>query len=74
MDLYKILCVEVLDTENKLKEISNTFKIFAHEESVQLEFNPHLTLAYVQPDFELSTNYSIPDFIKIKEVKYSGEP
>jgi 2'-5' RNA ligase len=69
-NLYQILEVEVLDENNVLKEIYESFKVFSYEESVQLEFKPHLTLAYVKSDYQLS---KIPEYlntIKIKEIKY----
>lgn len=69
-DLYQSLRIGVLDKDKNLQTISDSFKKFAYEKSVQLEFEPHLTLAYVKPDFKLSSSCVFPKKIKIKEIKY----
>lgn len=69
-DLYQSLCVEVLDKNRKIEYISRSFKKFPYEKSVQIDFVPHLTLAYVKPEFKLR---KVPDFlktIKIKRIRY----
>jgi len=68
---YQILWVMVADDEDKLKEITESFKAFKHDESVQLEFMPHLTLAYVRPKYrlgDLTLNY--PKEIKVEKIQY----
>ena len=69
-DLYQSLRIEVLDKDKNLQMISDSFKKFNYEKSVQLEFRPHLTLAYVKPDFKLGSSYVFPKEINIKEIKY----
>lgn len=69
--LYQILCVEILDNNNKLKDFSEIFQQFNYEPSVQLpDFKPHLTLAYVKPNFQLGKIVKYFNSIKIKEIKY----
>ena len=68
---YQVLWVTVADDEDKLKEITESFKAFKHDESVQLEFMPHLTLAYVRPKYrlgDLTLNY--PKEIKVEKIQY----
>lgn len=74
-DEYKgycqILWVDVLDKDGKLREISESFRRFPYEESVQLGFVPHLTLAYVRNGYQLPGE--IPDYpkeIKTERIKY----
>lgn len=75
-DMYKVLNIEVLDEDKKLLEIYNGLKLFkADEEYVQREFKPHLTLAYVQPDYRFPYKFPridkeiIPENIEIKVEK-----
>ena len=70
-NLYQVLSVEVLDENNKLKEIAKSFKKFPFEESVQLGFKPHLTLAYLKPNFKPGEVPSLPKEISVKKIQYS---
>lgn len=68
---YQILWIVVKDDNRQLQAVSDSFKRFDHDDSVQLEFMPHLTLAYVKPEYRLEN--SMPDYpreIKVEEVKY----
>jgi len=68
---YQILWVMVVDDKDNLKEITESFKAFEHDESVQLEFMPHMTLAYVRPEYRLGDlipNY--PKEIKVEKIQY----
>jgi hypothetical protein len=70
-NLYKILCIEVLDDNGELKLIYDGFKDFDYERSVQHEFDPHLTLAYVKPDFGLKYSHMpFQKMLKVKEICY----
>ncbi len=67
----QILWVDVLDSTGELRKISESFKRFPFEESVQLGFIPHLTLAYVKDDYKLpETTLVYPREIKVKGIKY----
>lgn len=72
LNLYQILMVEVLDEDGELSAISKRFKDFEHDISVK-EFKPHLTLAYVNPEFNLTKQPDFPKEIEIKEIKYSKD-
>ncbi len=68
---YQILWVIVKDNEGQLQTISESFRKFDYDESVQLEFMPHLTLAYVKPEYRLGN--LTPEYlneIKVEEIKY----
>ena len=68
---YQILWVAVSDDGGQLQNIAESFKNFVHEDSVQLGFIPHLTLAYVNPEYTLpSPPPKYPHEIKVEEVKY----
>lgn len=70
-DLYQVLCVEVLDQDHKLLNYSNSFKNFNYDSSIQHpNFTPHLTLAYVKPNYQLKNIPLYPNILKIKEIKY----
>jgi 2'-5' RNA ligase len=72
-NLYQVLCVEVLDSQKTLERISQSFKKFKYEESVQHNrFEPHLTLAYLEPKYKLRHQRlkDLPKEIKVKEIKY----
>jgi 2'-5' RNA ligase len=67
----QILWVDVLDSNGMLRKISESFKRFPFEESVQLGFIPHFTLAYIRNGYQLPDE--IPDYskeIKIERIKY----
>lgn len=53
-NLYKILGVEIVDAEGKLLSLSKNLENFVEKEKRKnIEFKPHLTLAYVTNDFQL---------------------
>jgi len=67
----QILWVQVLDQHHVLERISEGFKQFEYEKSVQLGFVPHLTLAYVKNEYTLED--IIPEYpheIEVEELKY----
>jgi 2'-5' RNA ligase len=72
-NLYKVLCVEVDDEDRMLKGVSQKMLDFEHDEELgKREFKPHITIAYVQPDYELPTDYSIKeDTVSIKKIRLS---
>jgi 2'-5' RNA ligase len=68
---YQILWVVVADEDNKLKDMAESFRDFEHEVSVQLEFMPHLTLAYVRPGYALPE--SLPEYprdVQVEDIRY----
>ncbi len=69
--MYKVLCVEVDDEDKILYSLSQKMLEFEHdEEHGKREFKPHITLAYVQPDYELPKNYSIENKkIRVKKIQ-----
>lgn len=69
--MYKVLCVEVDDDDKSLFSLSQKMLEFEHdEEHGKREFKPHITLAYVQPNYELPKNYSIEDKkIRVKKIE-----
>lgn len=67
----QILWVQVLDQHHVLERISEGFKQFEYEKSVQLGFVPHLTLAYVKPEYKFSaTTHEYPHEIEVEKIKY----
>lgn len=69
--LCQIIWINVLDANNELFKISETFKNFRYDKSVQLGFVPHLTLAYVKSDYKLPIVIpSYPKEIAVSELKY----
>lgn len=52
-NLYKVFCIEVLDQDLKLKTLSDQIKQFAPVENQRYVFKPHITLAYVENEFNL---------------------
>jgi len=73
--MYKILCLEVLDKDNRLKHIHEHFKSYKFNQSVQhKKFMPHLTLAYVKPSFELKQHIRLfQKTIRVKQWRYSKQ-
>jgi 2'-5' RNA ligase len=69
---YQVLIIEVVDTDGEIRRICESFKKFPFEESVQHpEYKPHLTLAYVKPDFKLANISDYPKEIKATTVHYN---
>jgi len=66
---YKILGVKIID-EGGLKKISEEVASFGYDESViHKQFIPHLTLAYVKPDFVLPKSRRInKKFVGVESV------
>lgn len=60
-DLYKILIVEVMDNDSKLSNLVNQIQEFDNNEKKYV-FKPHITLAYVNYDYELPKQ--LPELIK----------
>lgn len=71
-NLYQVLCIEILDSQKTLEKISNSFKQFKYEKTVQHnQFKPHLTLAYVKPEFNLPKEIKILlKEIDVQEIRY----
>lgn len=69
-NLYKILAVSVLDNNCELETIFNSFRQFDFEKSVQLGFKPHLTLAYLKPNFVLKSTHILPKILRVKQISY----
>ena len=68
---YQVLCIEVLDPDNNLKQLSNSFKQFIYVEKVQYQnIIPHITLAYVNLNYSLKDVPELPTSLKIKEIKF----
>ncbi len=68
---YQVLCIEVLNPDNKLKQIHDSFKRFVYVEKVQYpNFTPHITLAFVNLDYTLKSTPEFPKSLKIKEIKF----
>ena len=71
--LYKILTIEVLDRDNSLLEFSDRVsKMRINKHLGHKDFKPHITLAYVNSDYELPDE--IPEFsheIKTKDLQIS---
>jgi len=56
-NLYRVLCLEVKDTDNKLFELSKKIESCVKGGEVkEKEFRPHITLTYVNKDFKLPDN------------------
>jgi 2'-5' RNA ligase len=70
--LYKVLMIEVLDEDKKLEEAHNSLKQFAHMETSQI-FLPHITLAYVQPEYEIGDVSGYPTELTVKRIRYSED-
>lgn len=66
----QILCIQVIDQDQDLATISESFKKFEYEKSVQLEFTPHLTLAYVNPEHKLRGSFNFPQRIRVQKIEY----
>jgi len=68
---YQVLCIEVLDPDNSLKQLSDSFKQFVYVEKVQYpNIIPHITLVFVNLDYSLKDVPELPTSLKIKEIKF----
>lgn len=72
-NIYQIMGIKIKDRNDKLRLLSESFKQFHYDEKVQLKFMPHLTLAYVKPEYKLKTLPKYPKTIQIKNIKYSKD-
>ena len=55
-NLYRVLCLEVKDEDHRLLELSKKIEGFVKgKEAKEKEFKPHLTLAYVDKDYTLTS-------------------
>lgn len=70
--LYKILMIEVLDEDGQLAAAHESLKQFAHMETSQV-FLPHITLAYVNADYEISDVSGYPTELSVDRVRYSED-
>jgi 2'-5' RNA ligase len=74
-NLYKVLIINILDRDGKLNSLHNKIEDFALREDTDFkvrEFKPHLTLAYVQNEFELPSNLpELPKKVNIVETRIS---
>ncbi len=71
LNMYQILGIKIKDKNGKLRFLSESFKQFDYNEKVQLEFMPHLTLAYVKPEYKFKIIPKYLKHIKIKNIRYS---
>lgn len=68
-DLYKVLCLEVKDEDNKLKNIHDAIGKQIKRPDPR-EFKPHLTLAYLTNDVIISQKDLVfPDFLNIDKIQ-----
>lgn len=72
-DLYKVLCVEIDDEDKSLLSLSKKMLNFEHDKELgKRDFKPHITLAYVQPDYVLPEGYQIKkNTISVKKIQLS---
>lgn len=74
-NLYKVLVIEILDNDGKLNKLHKALESFALKEDPDFkvrEFKPHLTLAYVQNEFELPSNLpELAEFIEVEKLEVS---
>lgn len=74
-NLYKVLVVNVSDSDKELITLHNKIEDFALKENPDFntrEFKPHLTLAYVKNEYELPKDASLPlDVIEVMGTKIS---
>lgn len=73
-NLYQALCIRVTDDNNELKNISDDISNFGYDQSVVHDkFTPHLTLAYVNSNYKISSETQVPKSVKIKNIVYFCE-
>lgn len=70
-NLYRILCIEIDDSDKILFNFFQNLLKFSHSsELAKREFKPHITLAYVQNSFQLPESYILPkQTIRIRETR-----
>lgn len=72
---YKIICIEVLDEDGRFTKFVKEIEGFVNNENIAYEVKPHISLAYVQPDYELPKQpVEMNKKIKSHEVKVSVLP
>lgn len=73
-NLYQILCVKVIDKDNKLKKIYQDISNYGHDPKIiHSKFLPHLTLAYVRSDYKIPPKFTVPKLVKIKSIGYFSD-
>ncbi len=71
--MYKVLMVEVIDEDGSLASIAKSFNVFDQDPFRRYEFKPRITLAYVQPDYQLPEgNFDYPKDLPIEEIIYKN--
>lgn len=73
-NLYKVFCIEVLDSDLQLKKLSEQIKQFAPVENQRYVFKPHITLAYVQNEFTLpDQQLEFDEVLKVDGVRIASK-
>jgi hypothetical protein len=68
--LYRVLCIKVLDPDQRLQQFSQAVARFAPSaEFAQREFKPHLTLAYVTNDYVLPDEVAVKSTLPVAQTK-----
>lgn len=58
--MYKILCLEISDEDKSLLQLNKKMLDFEHDERLgRREFKPHITLAYVNADYQIPTDFEL---------------
>jgi len=72
--LYKVLCLEISDEDKSLITLSKKMNEFEHEERLEKrEFKPHITLAYVNADYQIPQNFELDiQPIKVEKAQLSN--
>jgi hypothetical protein len=70
-NLYQILWINVIDSEGKLAQISKQISKFNPADAdINYTFLPHITLAYVQPEFKIKSQIQLPKYINMTNISY----
>lgn len=69
---YKILTLEVEDSDNILKISNEKFLDFEYiEDENTFNYKPHITIGYMSQDFDInSIYYNGPNILKVDSIKY----
>lgn len=69
---YKIICIEVLDENGSFTKFAKKIEEFVNNKDIKYEVKPHISLAYVQSNYELPKQpLKINKKIKSHEIKVS---
>lgn len=72
---YKIICIEVLDEDGRFTKFAKEIEGFVNNKNITYKVKPHISLAYVQFDYELPKQpLKMNKKIKSHEVKVSVLP